>query len=167
VLLVVGFLLPAVVGHLRPLRLERVSPSRHVVAQLSGARVLVAMLRGQPAETPPLFRWRQVRERDLTETISDDLVSNASLGGQHRSYPGGVEYAWASLPAGLARYCVIPLWPLALPAAWMLAAWPLRRALASRRAREGLCRMCGYNLVGNASGRCPECGTPLERTAAA
>ena len=24
-----------------------------------------------------------------------------------------------------------------------------------------LCRQCGYNLTGNVSGRCPECGTPV------
>lgn len=27
-----------------------------------------------------------------------------------------------------------------------------------RRAREGCCLQCGYNLTGNVSGRCPECG---------
>ena len=31
---------------------------------------------------------------------------------------------------------------------------------APRRQRRGLCRSCGYNLTGNVSGRCPECGTP-------
>ncbi len=31
-----------------------------------------------------------------------------------------------------------------------------------RRNRLNFCR-CGYNLTGNASGICPECGTPVER----
>ena len=26
------------------------------------------------------------------------------------------------------------------------------------------CSACAYNLTGNVSGRCPECGTPIERT---
>jgi hypothetical protein len=26
---------------------------------------------------------------------------------------------------------------------------------------EGRCRHCGYNLIGNTSGICPECGTPI------
>ena len=30
-----------------------------------------------------------------------------------------------------------------------------------RRCREGVCRGCGYNLTGNVSGRCPECGAPV------
>lgn len=36
---------------------------------------------------------------------------------------------------------------------------PLRRW---RRRRKGLCLWCGYDLVGNVSGVCPECGTELE-----
>ncbi len=51
----------------------------------------------------------------------------------------------------------IPLWlPLlafAIPTAWL---W--RR---DRRPPKGYCQMCAYNLRGNESGRCPECG---ERT---
>ncbi len=29
--------------------------------------------------------------------------------------------------------------------------------------REGTCGVCGYNLTGNVSGVCPECGTKVER----
>ncbi len=36
----------------------------------------------------------------------------------------------------------------------------VRRHLRRRRGRRGLCVTCGYNLVGNVSGICPECGTP-------
>jgi len=28
----------------------------------------------------------------------------------------------------------------------------------SRKRRDGTCERCGYNLTGNISGRCPECG---------
>ena len=38
-----------------------------------------------------------------------------------------------------------------------LIAGPLRR---SHRRRLGLCVKCGYDLTGNVSGVCPECGTP-------
>lgn len=37
----------------------------------------------------------------------------------------------------------------------------INRRRAEREAR-GLCRRCGYNLSGNISGRCPECGEPLK-----
>jgi len=48
---------------------------------------------------------------------------------------------------------------------WLLAAvlglWPLTtlvRLRIRRRRRAGTCRGCGYNLTGNVSGVCPECG---------
>jgi hypothetical protein len=34
-----------------------------------------------------------------------------------------------------------------------------RGSLHSRRRRQGLCTECGYDLTGNQSGTCPECGT--------
>jgi len=37
---------------------------------------------------------------------------------------------------------------------------PLRRW---RRRRKGRCLKCGYNLTGNVSGVCPECGTEVRR----
>lgn len=37
---------------------------------------------------------------------------------------------------------------------------PLRR---HRRRRHGMCLKCGYNLTGNESGVCPECGTTIKR----
>jgi hypothetical protein len=53
---------------------------------------------------------------------------------------------------------VLPFWMLlglsAAPAVVLL--WHHRR-----RRRPGYCRQCGYNLTGNASGKCPECGTPV------
>ncbi len=38
---------------------------------------------------------------------------------------------------------------------------PLRRY---RRRRGGLCVKCGYDLHGNESGVCPECGTNLKQS---
>ena len=32
-----------------------------------------------------------------------------------------------------------------------------------RRIPPGFCQVCEYNLTGNVSGRCPECGKPIER----
>jgi hypothetical protein len=52
-----------------------------------------------------------------------------------------------------------PLWfPLAVFAAYPVMAFihgPVRRY---RRRRKGLCIKCGYDLTGNVSGACPECG---------
>ena len=50
-----------------------------------------------------------------------------------------------SLLAGLAA---------ALPSAWLLR-------VRGRKAIRGVCSICSYNLTGNTSGVCPECGTPV------
>ena len=52
--------------------------------------------------------------------------------------------------------CDLPLWipfvMVAVPSAWLW--WRGRRRFAA-----GCCQHCGYDLTGNASGICPECGT--------
>ena len=58
----------------------------------------------------------------------------------------------------------VPLWsPIVLFAAYPTIAFirgPLRRW---RRCRKGWCVKCGYDLTGNVSGVCPECGTEVEQ----
>ncbi|UCC30566.1 MAG: hypothetical protein JSU86_20500 [Phycisphaerales bacterium] len=57
-----------------------------------------------------------------------------------------------------------PAWvpPMALGAYPVIAF--VRRAVRRRRCRQkGLCVRCGYNLTGNVSGICPECGAKLEK----
>ena len=57
---------------------------------------------------------------------------------------------------------LLPDWAIAaatamLPLAWLLA----RQRRLWKESRIGCCERCGYNLTGNASGVCPECGTPV------
>ncbi len=54
-------------------------------------------------------------------------------------------------------WSVFPLFAFYLTVAFIRG--PLRRY---RRRKRGLCLKCGYNLTGNTSGVCPECGTKIE-----
>ncbi len=40
----------------------------------------------------------------------------------------------------------------------------IRQRLKKRIPKGGYCQKCGYNLTGNVSGTCPECGTALAKT---
>ena len=62
-----------------------------------------------------------------------------------------------------ARFFVdVPLWPV-----WVLLV-PITVIMfrRDRPAPLSVCRNCGYNLTGNVSGRCPECGKECSTTAA-
>lgn len=54
---------------------------------------------------------------------------------------------------------VIPVWLPMLTTGLLLA-------VLRRRVRPGYCNRCGYDLTGNVSGRCPECGTPIRQAMA-
>jgi hypothetical protein len=86
------------------------------------------------------------------------------------AYPAsGSEPRFVWWPGSLLRaspgywHIYIPLWlPLVAllpPTLWL---WHRDR----RRPRPGYCRRCDYDLTGNVSGVCPECGTPIPRRAA-
>ncbi len=59
----------------------------------------------------------------------------------------------------------IRLWPLvALLGAYPVTAVTIEHARDIRRRRRGLCLRCGYDLTGNVSGACSECGCPVEQS---
>ena len=62
----------------------------------------------------------------------------------------GLRYHWLAAAA-------------ALPAAARGAARAVRRRTIRRRRASRACVACGYDLTGNESGVCPECGTPAIR----
>ena len=91
----------------------------------------------------------------------------------------GITLWWGNLPPGLVTpihaddpagpFGFFVLWAdlaslivlsLILPMIWIIALFVSRR-LNHRRTLLCRCRQCGYDLTGNASGVCPECGTPI------
>ena len=88
------------------------------------------------------FAWRQW-------VFISDLMTQAGA--------GGIGYHHYHV-----RELTVPFWFLTA----VLAAGPMyvmARAILRRHQgrRTGLCRGCGYNLTGNLSGICPECGRPV------
>jgi hypothetical protein len=68
-------------------------------------------------------------------------------------------------PVIIGHTVLLPQWAVLLATA-VLPAWTFalrtgRRTRRWRRRRVGSCPSCGYDLTGNASGVCPECGTGL------
>ena len=64
-----------------------------------------------------------------------------------------------------ARAVCVPLWMIFI----LFAGYPTVAFIQSParqwvRRWRGLCVACGYNLTGNVSGTCPECGTKVEHT---
>jgi hypothetical protein len=59
---------------------------------------------------------------------------------------------------GLPDPWVFPVDFAILPTIWLIN-WGFRRV--RRPVQPGVCRKCGYNLTGNVSGVCPECGTVI------
>jgi hypothetical protein len=113
-----------------------------------------------------------IANREYTELNWDGCwlaVNGCCYCGKPYAPPG--TFVLALLPRGPA-YCArasgqydhmtrpryIPIWAVltasVLPLVW--SCFPLFRR--HRRRRQGLCIQCGYNLKGNVSGICPECG---------
>ena len=85
-----------------------------------------------------------------------------------KEFPGfegaGFKYGGLRGPNGSLYNLAVPHWfPLVIlataPLAWAVAALRRRRLL-----RPGVCRSCGYDLRGNVSGVCPECGAARSTT---
>jgi hypothetical protein len=95
------------------------------------------------------------REIDASETMPNRSLE--LLGAGFRARTVRIPYTDLVL---FVRSFRMPLWlPLLLLLATPTAAvirGPIRRC---RRRRKGCCVRCGYDLTGNVTGVCPECGT--------
>ncbi len=85
-------------------------------------------------------------------------------GWSYPSAPTGISRAvwWPYLghPAAGVTLVMVPLWCPLILVMLVTAAWWRRGS----RVPAGLCPKCTYDLTGNVSGVCPECGTPISTT---
>jgi hypothetical protein len=125
-------------------------PSRYVTVEgLRFGRIRAAYFTlnfdAKPAAEPVSFRFAGI-DVSRTNTQAPRFLEHA------RSLPIGSIM-------GVERSVILPCW-IVLTAALIFPLTlfyrgPLRRA---RRRANGCCRWCGYDLTGNESGVCPECG---------
>jgi hypothetical protein len=99
---------------------------------------------------PPLggtwFEWEAEKPRVPYEMLRH---------GRIHEFAGFVVGRSDSLTDGVSDYALaFPHWSAAV----VFAILPAAMYRPSRRHRPGLCRACGYDLTGNVSGVCPECG---------
>ena len=112
---------------------------------------------------PYRLSWGLTRGQRTSPVASPFLIFPPNTVGTQR-YGFGFWAARGADPAFRQRLLIIPTWALFAATAAAPLAWSARRVIALRRRlrdrRHGLCLACGYDLTGNVSGVCPECGTP-------
>ena len=57
---------------------------------------------------------------------------------------------------------IVPSWFLVALFLMLPVLWRARQYRLAALVKRGACTKCGYNLTGNTSGVCPECGSPIE-----
>lgn len=127
----------------------------------SGAMVLIVARVSGVGTPEPFSRW-ELFETNQSAVVPRNVWERIGFARLHQDVPVGPGASFSVRAIGVPHWLVAGSFA-ALPLGW------LRRALKRRRARHrraaGQCLECGYNLTGNTSGTCPECGAvvPLRR----
>jgi len=128
---------------------ENTAPSRFGLSDGQLYVEIRQVLESRPAEGGFEWSWR-------TPGAAEYFV------GIHQMYYGTAVIDWHDDTSMHQTFVAVPLAPccvlLAIYPAVAFIRGPFRRW---RRRRKGLCLRCGYDLTGNVSGVCPECGVEV------
>jgi len=110
---------------------------------------------------------KYIRRIDYSTNKTPLGVIGQQVGDEHFFNCLGMDLFWGKSGSSLAPIRIFVLqiayWPFLLLWA-ILPVWKMRLMLRPHRRRQrGLCSSCGYDLTGNMTGVCPECGTPVHR----
>ena len=128
--------------------------------------VIITEADGSVVGTEVLPRPPSLRYEQQYSTYACVVPLDAPLRCQRALYAAAADRDWHLVPEmrfypSGGRQAVFSLWtPLVL----LLSVAALARALGRRKC-PGCCHKCGYDLTGNVSGICPECGTPVPPSA--
>jgi predicted RNA-binding Zn-ribbon protein involved in translation (DUF1610 family) len=150
----------------------------NIVLTLAAIGALVCSIVGSPNR---LHVWDIAARRTISalfsargfgfiySTVGDPLTPDIRIGGMGFGVVRGRMYSQPSNAYSNTWYAVFcPRWFIV----GLLGAYPVfafvrasLRRWRHRRDRRGLCSKCEYDLTGNVSGVCPECGTAVPRGA--
>lgn len=136
------------------------------VRTATGSLEIALLLADWTAEPPQQFHAPQY-QRDLPRPPFNWILLMGGSTGDTLADWQHAGFAWhqrrnARLGT-LHAIAVVPFWAIAAATAALPLAWTTARLRSrARRHPYGLCRNCGYDLTGNVSGICPECGTPAQ-----
>ncbi len=116
------------------------------------------------------FKFSYSQEGPHTVLGGGRIVMIGTTGPKQAEFSNPYTASWGMMPArewiwrpryrsgnisGIGWFSLaVPLWCPLLPTA-LVTVWLFRR---DRRHPPGHCHGCGYDLTGNTTGRCPECG---------
>ena len=140
-----------------------------VLSLLLCVAVCVLWVRSRSASDS--VQWRRISGGTVETWLLLVADGRVGLDGERvsaQNLPPGSDVSWGfglptRLPPGWRRDSTLPLWHLvvytsALPLWWLVHRTSGAAASRTRRRDLGLCPGCGYDLTGNVSGVCPECG---------
>lgn len=134
----------------------RLKGQHHAMIHLASGRLLLQFYEFSPANEKLLMRSAPPPGLYMSEARSS--LKKIELVPSQISGQISAEIKTANGTAvvlGTGKGIFVPLW---IPLIVLVATTTLLLWRDRKRARTGYCIQCGYNLFGNTSGRCPECG---------
>lgn len=145
------------------------APTRGLLASKPGFVFLVISVLLASLFTCSLFSYRIIHAWDYLVVLSSgavvvNIIHEGGLSSLYWILSGGFDWSWDTAINFEYRYnqfitmVNLPLWMLLLPTS--ATSWLFYRR-ARRKRLIGHCPNCEYDLTGNISGVCPECGASV------
>ncbi len=109
--------------------------------------------------------WMTVETATAKAARGQGMDSGFGLAGCEVRWYDGMQGKGDDASRFVVRYVNMKLW-IALMLFGAYPAWTVVRCVGQRRRRkkDGFCTKCGYDLTGNVSGTCPECGSAAPKS---